>query len=140
MCSLRPGLPGVSENIRVISIIGRFLEHSRMFWFANGGDPEMYIGSADWMPRNLDRRVEAVTPIKDPQLRSQLERLLDTYQNDNCSAWDMQSDGSFIQRQPSGEPHCAQLELVRAWRRGLAAIPPAVPVPAVVTPALSPSA
>ncbi len=121
MCSLRPGLKGVSENIRVISIIGRFLEHSRLFWFANGGEPEMYFGSADWMPRNLDRRVEAVAPVEDPQLRAQLERLLEIYENDNCSAWDMQSDGSFIQRQPEGEDRCAQLDLIRSWRTGLAA-------------------
>jgi polyphosphate kinase len=119
MCCLRPGVPGVSETIKVISIIGRFLEHSRMFWFANAGEAEMYIGSADWMPRNLDRRVEAVTPIKNPQLRNQLERLLDTYQNDDCAAWDMQSDGSFIQRRPSGDPRCAQLDLIKQWRKGL---------------------
>jgi polyphosphate kinase len=121
MCCLRPGLPGISDNIRVVSIIGRFLEHSRLFWFANGGEPEMYFGSADWMPRNLDRRVEAVAPVEDPQLRGQLERLLDTYFNDDTAAWDMQSDGQFTQRHPAGEPHCAQLDLIRLWRNGLAA-------------------
>jgi polyphosphate kinase len=121
MCCLRPGLPGISDNIRIVSIIGRFLEHSRLFWFANGGEPEMYFGSADWMPRNLDRRVEAVAPVEDPQLRGQLERLLDTYFNDDTAAWDMQSDGQFTQRHPSGEPHCAQLDLIRLWRNGLAA-------------------
>ena len=120
MCCLRPGLPGVSENIRVLSIIGRFLEHSRLFWFGNNGEPEMFFGSADWMPRNLDRRVEAVAPVDDPKLRAQLERLLDAYFNDNCAAWDMQSDGTFIQRQPAGDMHCAQLDLIKKWRTGLA--------------------
>ncbi|MCT0199544.1 polyphosphate kinase 1 [Synechococcus sp. CS-1325] len=119
MCCLRPGLAGVSENIRVQSIIGRFLEHSRLFWFGNNGEPEMFFGSADWMPRNLDRRVEAVAPVDDPKLRAQLERLLDAYVNDNCAAWDMQSDGTFIQRQPEGELHCAQLDLIKKWRTGL---------------------
>src|SRR5205823_13510538 len=66
ICCLRPGLPGVSERIRVVSIIGRFLEHSRLWHFANGGDEEFYLGSADWMPRNFDRRVEAVAPVDDP--------------------------------------------------------------------------
>ncbi len=68
MCSLRPGLEGISDNIRVISVIGRLLEHSRLFWFANGGEAELFLGSADWMPRNLDRRVEAVVPVLDPKL------------------------------------------------------------------------
>ncbi|MCP9773812.1 polyphosphate kinase 1 [Synechococcus sp. Tobar12-5m-g] len=121
MCCLRPGLAGVSENIRVQSIIGRFLEHSRLFWFGNNGEPEIYFGSADWMPRNLDRRVEAVTPVDDPKLRAQLERLLDGYFSDNCSAWDMQSDGTFVQRQPEGEPRSAQLDLIKSWRTGLLA-------------------
>jgi len=120
MCSLRPGLAGISDNIRVSSVIGRFLEHSRLFWFANGGDEEMYIGSADWMPRNLDRRVEAVTPIEDPLLRQRLEALIDCYLNDNSSAWDMQSDGRFVQRVPEGDVELAvQRQLIDGWRRGL---------------------
>ncbi len=69
ICCLRPGTPGVSDRIRVISIIGRFLEHSRAFCFLNGGSEEVYIGSADWMPRNLDRRIEAVVPVEDPTHR-----------------------------------------------------------------------
>ena len=78
-CSLRPKVPGQSENIRVYSILGRFLEHSRIFWFQNGGNEEYYIGSADWMYRNLDYRVEAVTPIEDPaSLRDRLKEILDT--------------------------------------------------------------
>ena len=72
ICALRPGLPGVSENIRVISIVDRFLEHSRIFYFDNGGDPQVYIGSADWMDRNLSRRVEVVFPIEQPDLKQRL--------------------------------------------------------------------
>ena len=119
MCSLRPGVAGVSDNIRVSSVIGRFLEHSRLFWFANGGEQEMYIGSADWMGRNLDRRVEAVAPIEDPHLRQQLERLIDSYLDDNCTAWDMQSDGSFVQRMPEQDGYAVQAALIDGWRTGL---------------------
>jgi polyphosphate kinase len=119
MCSLRPGVAGLSENIRVISVIGRFLEHSRLFLFANGGQREIYLGSADWMPRNLDRRVEAVVPIEDPQLCDQLDALFSLYVNDNASIWDMQPDGSFVQRQPEGEELQVQATLMRRWRGGL---------------------
>jgi polyphosphate kinase len=115
ICSLRPGLEGHSENVRVISIIGRFLEHSRVFWFANGGAPEVYIGSADWMGRNLDRRVEAVAPIDEPLLRERLEGLLQTYLTDNRGAWDMQPDGRFVQRQPGDQEHNSQVELMTGW-------------------------
>jgi polyphosphate kinase len=121
MCSLRPGLAGVSDNIRVCSVIGRFLEHSRLFWFANGGDDEIYIGSADWMARNLDRRVEAVTPIEDPQLHQQLLRLIDTYLQDNSTAWDMQPDGSFIPRIPEDDSFAVQASLIDGWRKRLPA-------------------
>ena len=116
MCSLYPGLEGISDNISVVSIIGRFLEHSRIFWFNNGGEPEVFIGSADLMPRNLDRRVEAVVPIEEPDLRAQLERLLERYLNDNRGAWDMQPDGSFIQRHPEGEERNSQLQLIEEWK------------------------
>jgi len=121
MCSLYPGREGLSESISVVSIIGQFLEHSRIFWFGNGGSPEVYIGSADWMSRNLDRRVEAVTPVEDPNLRSRLERLLELYLKDNRGAWDMQSDGSFIQRQPDeGEDvRNSQLQLIKQWSQGV---------------------
>jgi len=119
MCSLRPGLEGISENIRVSSVIGRFLEHSRLFWFANGGEHEMYIGSADWMGRNLDRRVEAVVPVEDPDLHERLTRLIDSYLNDNCTAWDMQSDGSFSRRIPEDENIAVQANLIDGWRKGL---------------------
>ncbi len=105
ICCLRPGVSGISENIRVISVIGRFLEHSRIFHFHNDGDERFYIGSADWMPRNLDRRVEALVPIEDASLRSELVDLLELCLTDNRQAWEMQSDGSYVQRRPKkGEP------------------------------------
>ena len=119
MCCLYPGREGVSDNISVVSIIGRFLEHSRIFWFANGGEPEVYIGSADWMPRNLDRRVEAVTPIDEPALREQLERLLQLYLDDNRGSFDMQEDGSFRQRHPEDVVRNSQLHLIEHWKKGL---------------------
>jgi polyphosphate kinase len=118
MCSLRPGLEGVSENIVVFSVIGRFLEHSSLFWFANGGEPELFLGSADWMPRNLDRRVEAVAPVEDGKLRRQLEALIQLYLDDT-TAWVMHSDGQFSQRQPEGEQYSAQAVLMERWRGGL---------------------
>ena len=121
MCSLYPGREGLSESISVVSIIGQFLEHSRIFWFGNGGSPEVYIGSADWMSRNLDRRVEAVTPVEDANLRGRLERLLELYLKDNRGAWDMQSDGSFIQRQPEdgGDVRNSQVQLIKQWSQGV---------------------
>ena len=100
ICCLRPGLPGVSDSIRVISIVGRFLEHSRAFYFLNGGAEEVYIGSADWMPRNLDRRIEAVTPIEDPAHRQTLRDLLLLMWEDNRQAWDLRPDGTYEQRHP----------------------------------------
>jgi polyphosphate kinase len=100
ICCLRPGLPGVSESIRVISIVGRFLEHSRAFYFQNGGDEEVYIGSADWMPRNLERRIEAVTPIDDPADRQTLRDLLLLMWDDNRQAWELRADGRYEQRRP----------------------------------------
>jgi polyphosphate kinase len=103
ICCLRPGLPGLSETIRVISIVGRFLEHSRAFYFLNGGEEEVYIGSADWMPRNLDRRIEAVTPIEDPAHRQALRDLLRLMWLDNRQAWELRPDGSYEQRRPSGD-------------------------------------
>ena len=112
MCCIYPNRKELSENIKVISIIGRFLEHSRIFWFANNGKPEAYLGSADWMRRNLDRRVEAVTPIESPKLRRQLEKLLELYLNDNREAWEMQRDGSFIQRQPGSKISSTQNLLI----------------------------
>ncbi|MBD2580667.1 polyphosphate kinase 1 [Oscillatoria sp. FACHB-1406] len=103
ICCLRPGIAGLSENIRVISIVGSLLEHSRIFYFHNNGEDEVYIGSADWMPRNLDRRVEAVTPIDDPEIRKDLQEILGVMLADNRQAWELQSDGKYIQRQPESE-------------------------------------
>ncbi|MFB6250790.1 MAG: polyphosphate kinase 1 [Halobellus sp.] len=104
ICRLRPGIDGLSENISVHSIVGRFLEHARIFYFENAGTPEWYIGSADWMTRNLDNRVEAVTPIEDVELREQLRFILEVSLTDNRRRWVMQSDGSYQQRIPDGEP------------------------------------
>ncbi|OLP17532.1 RNA degradosome polyphosphate kinase [Leptolyngbya sp. 'hensonii'] len=102
ICCLRPGLEGISDNIRVISIIGRFLEHSRIFYFYNQGQEEIFIGSADWMPRNLDRRVEAVVPIEEPDLIKDLQEILGIMLADNRQAWELQSDGRYLQRSPEG--------------------------------------
>ena len=120
ICCLRPGIPGVSDRIKVVSIVGRFLEHSRLFYFANGGDEQFYIGSADWMPRNFDRRVEAVTPIDDVALHPRLHSLLAVCLGDNRQAWDLAADGTYTQRMPAdGEPIRAthQLLLADPWGR-----------------------
>ncbi|HEX8495530.1 MAG TPA: polyphosphate kinase 1 [Pyrinomonadaceae bacterium] len=111
-CMLRPGVPGLSENIHVRSIVGRFLEHSRIFYFANGGDEDVYIGSADWMARNLDRRVEVVTPVLDPQLKRYLKDVvLATYLRDNVKARVLQPDGTYerVQVAPGEERFNSQL-------------------------------
>ncbi|HCB15157.1 MAG TPA: polyphosphate kinase 1 [Gammaproteobacteria bacterium] len=99
-CRLRPGIPGISENVRVISIVGRFLEHTRIFHFRNGGADEYFIGSADCMQRNLESRVEVVAPVDTPELQRELQQILDVQLNDQRSAWDMQPDGTYIQRIP----------------------------------------
>ncbi|MEC4816557.1 MAG: polyphosphate kinase 1 [Scytonema sp. PMC 1069.18] len=100
ICCLRPGVKEVSENIRVISIVGRYLEHSRIFYFQNNGQEEIYIGSADWMTRNLDRRVEAVTPVEDVDIAKQLKDILDIFLTDNRQAWELHPDGKYVQRRP----------------------------------------
>lgn len=102
-CRLRPGIPGISDSVRVISIVGRFLEHSRIFYFQNGGDEEYFIGSADCMKRNLESRVEVVTPIRKPELQAELREVLNVQLNNQRSVWEMQSDGSYVQRQPKNE-------------------------------------
>jgi polyphosphate kinase len=99
ICCLRPGVPGLSDGIRVTSIIGRFLEHSRLWYFGNDGEPEYYIGSADWMPRNFDRRVEAMAPVESDELRQRLSTLLQTYLQDERQGWQLSADGTWRQRQ-----------------------------------------
>lgn len=113
ICRLRPGLPGRSETVRVISIVGRFLEHARIFRFGNGGAPEHYFGSADWMSRNLNYRVEAVVPIREPALQAELDAVLDLQLADNVKAWELRPDGSYLQRRPAvGEPERSSQELL----------------------------
>jgi polyphosphate kinase len=101
VCTLRPGMTGVSENITVVSVLGRFLEHARMFYFANAGAPEYYIGSADMRPRNLRRRVELLVPIKDRACRAQLDTLFDSYLAD-ATAWELTSAGEYVRRHGTG--------------------------------------
>ncbi|RCU47703.1 polyphosphate kinase 1 [Haloplanus salinus] len=116
ICRLRPGIEGVSDTVTVRSVVGRFLEHSRIYYFENGagpddpdvaddgGRPQYFIGSADWMTRNLDHRVEAVTPVADPDSREQLRFVLEVMLHDNRSAWEMAADGSYEQRTPGDDP------------------------------------
>jgi polyphosphate kinase len=118
ICCLRPGMPGVSERIRVTSIIGRFLEHSRAWYFANGGAGQYYLGSADWMPRNFDRRVEAVAPVEDRTLHPRLKALFDTLLTDNRQAWELDADGVWHQRMPDGPVRASHVILLRdSWGR-----------------------
>ena len=114
-CCLRPGVPGVSDNIRVRSIVGRFLEHSRVYWFANGDEPELFCASADWLERNLLRRVETGFPILDPSIAARIQdEVLDNYLADNLNAWELQADGGYRKVEPrEGEmPHSAQAALL----------------------------
>jgi polyphosphate kinase len=96
MCSLRPNVPGLSENIRVRSIIGRFLEHHRAFYFANGGTPELWLSSADWMERNLFKRVEIAFPVLDKKLRERIIEQLQGYLADTAQTWNLQPDGTYV--------------------------------------------
>jgi polyphosphate kinase len=107
ICCLRPGIPGVSENIRVISIVGRFLEHSRIYYFANDGDPRLFLASADWMPRNFYRRVEIAFPIDSPKLRHEIiEEIIPAFLNDRVKARELLPDGSYMRLKPRpGEAH-----------------------------------
>jgi polyphosphate kinase len=100
-CRVRPGIPGISDNIRVVSVVGRFLEHSRIYYFRNGGKEQYLIGSADAMKRNLEARVEVVVPVEDRKLRGDIRTLLNVQLHDMRSAWDMQPDGSYVQRRPA---------------------------------------
>lgn len=104
ICCLIPGLPGVSENIEVISIVGQLLEHSRIFRFENAGEPKIYMGSADWMPRNLDRRIELVFPIEDEDLKQRAFSIMETLLNDNTNARKMLPDKSYQHVTHRGKP------------------------------------
>jgi polyphosphate kinase len=106
LCCLRAGVPGLSETIRVFSTIGRFLEHGRIYRFENGGEPEYFIGSADWMTRNIDKRMETIAPVTDPAIAAELDEILRVYESDRCSAWDMQPDGTYARRQPPAGEVC----------------------------------
>jgi polyphosphate kinase len=125
VCALRPGIPGVSENIRVRSIVGRFLEHTRVFCFHNDGAEDVYLSSADWMDRNFFRRVETCFPVFDPKLKKRvINEGLKPYLEDNCRAWDMDQDGRYSLRSPRrGKPQAAQEVLLEALAR--ATPPPA---------------
>ena len=113
LCCLRPGVKGMSDNIAVYGLVGRFLEHSRIYRFANGGDAEYFIGSADWMKRNLDSRVETIVPILDPGIREQIDRVIGVYDLDNCSVWDCSPDGDYTLRSPGeGEPRREAQEIL----------------------------
>jgi polyphosphate kinase len=114
-CTLRPGIPGVSDNIRVRSIVGRFLEHSRVYWFDNNGDSELFCASADWLERNLLRRVETCFPLLDPELSARAKtESLDNYLADNLDAWVLQPDGRYVRLSPEDDaaPHSAQASLL----------------------------
>jgi polyphosphate kinase len=113
ICCLVPGVPGVSETIRVNSVVGRFLEHSRIFAFQRDSETKVYIGSADLMPRNLDTRVELVTPVDDPSLREDLLDTLERSLADDSNSWDLGSDNVWRRRTPQGpEPRSVQRELM----------------------------
>ncbi len=122
ICCLRPGLPGVSENIRVRSILGRFLEHTRIYYFGNDGEPECLIGSADLMGRNLDRRIEVLTPVFDTDLVTRLRAALDTYLVDNVKAREMHSDGSYVRARPAGEDGLVDAQALLMEMSGTAAL------------------
>jgi polyphosphate kinase len=116
VCCLRPGIPGVSERIRVRSIVGRLLEHSRLYYFENGGDPELYIGSADLMERNLDRRVEVLFPITDPALRTHLrDVVLGALLRDTVRAWVLTPSGRYERATPSDDAVDAQRQLIESY-------------------------
>jgi polyphosphate kinase len=124
-CRLRPGIKGLSENISVISIVGRFLEHARIFYFRNNGNEEYFIGSADLMKRNLESRVEVVTPIEDPECQKRLREIIDIQLSNKRSVWDMQSDGTYIKRQPEkgDDPRTVQEILIELAEQRLATSP-----------------
>jgi polyphosphate kinase len=120
ICCLRPGIPGISENIRVRSIVGRFLEHTRIFHFHADGAATTYCGSADWMPRNLRYRVEVCFPVESQELKDRvIAEGLTPYLTDNTEAWELQSDGTYVQLRPGKDrPFCAQERLISMLAEG----------------------
>ena len=116
-CSLQPGIPGISERIRVRSIIGEFLEHSRIWGFANGGDQEWYIGSADLMDRNLDRRVEAVVPVEDSDARARIAEIIELMLADDRRSWQLQPDARWVRTETlEGKPGTVDtFETLKEW-------------------------
>jgi len=111
VCCLRPGVEGVSQNIRVRSIIGRFLEHSRAYWFANDGEPQLYLSSADLMERNLDRRVESAFPIEGKKLQQRVRSVLELYLGDNTGALLMRSDGQYVHPPLAGNESARNVQI-----------------------------
>ncbi|TVQ25118.1 MAG: polyphosphate kinase 1 [Spirochaetaceae bacterium] len=129
ICMLVPGVKGMSENIQVVSIVDRYLEHARIFYFNNGGNAEVYLSSADWMARNLERRVELLFPVENTVLRAQILRMLEFHLSDNTNAFELHSDGSYTRRQASGsdERINAQTELYRMARNARSSVDAASP-------------
>ncbi|MGA8147584.1 MAG: polyphosphate kinase 1 [Gallionellaceae bacterium] len=117
LCCLRAGVPGLSPTIHVYSTLGRFLEHGRIYRFENGGQPAYFIGSADWMRRNLSDRMESIMPVSDPAICAELEHILSVYEQDNCTAWDMQPDNSYLRRRHAEMEEClaAQERFIRLY-------------------------
>jgi polyphosphate kinase len=112
ICCLRPGVPGVSDNIRVVSVLGRFLEHSRVYAFFRGDEVTVYTGSADLMPRNLDNRVELIVPVEDPAVRDDLLDAVERCLVDDSGTWDLGADRGWVRRTPAPEPRSVQRELM----------------------------
>ena len=115
LCCLRARVHDLSPTIQVFSTLGRFLEHGRIYRFENGGDPLFFIGSADWMRRNLDKRMETITPVLDADVKQELEEILSIYEADNCTAWDLFEDGHYERREPDIDEakYCAQETFIR---------------------------
>jgi polyphosphate kinase len=140
ICCLRPGVPGVSDHIQVRSVLDRFLEHSRIMWWRNGGDDLVYCGSADWMPRNLDRRIEVMFPVLDPEPRQRvIDQILTTGWEDNHFSWDLQADGDYVAALNPDQPRRSQQILIEASRSGTQVtrhLRPEVPAKRIKSPAV----
>jgi polyphosphate kinase len=121
VCAVRPGIPGVSDNIRVLSVVGRFLEHSRAYWFENDGSPELYLSSADWMERNFFRRVEIAFPVLHTDHRKRIFKDLETLLSDNTNAWELQADGTYARLNSNQSPPVDAQELLLERYAGLPA-------------------